>query len=133
MGILLSLTLTCSTLAALVLSRVLLHLFLLLLTSMSSIGIIPHRKGDVLNMNAVLKQQYNTGYFQVPKLPLYSTGSATRVSSEALLQHAISCASSPEAAGVTLWLNLREAPLVYINGIPFVLRRKGKRERAMFA
>jgi hypothetical protein len=71
-----------------------------------------------------LRPIYAACHRAVPDLPVYGLGMPTVEGVSGVLR---TLAGGGEAAGrklAALWVNMREEPVVYINGRPFVLREE---------
>jgi len=64
----------------------------------------------------------------IPGMPIYGVGMPTVQGVRGVLR-SVSGSSSPGAGRRVnaLWVNMREEPMVYINGKPFVLREEVRR------
>lgn len=105
-------------------------------------AVVAQRTGLILRANTLLKSdqwltqsasstsglQGAVGFRQIPRSTLFAVGQPTETAIGKVLQ-AIK-ERTPNASTI-LWLNLREEPLVYVNGRPFCLRQEGLSLRNM--
>ena len=99
-------------------------------------AVLAARAGDVLTAGTLLKSDHFPGcqnkrlasmrgapnFRDVPGLPVYGLAIPTAAGARAVLD-ALGAASTPPRR--VLWHNMREEPVVYINGAPYVVREAG--------
>lgn len=101
--------------------------------------LIAQRAGAVLGPNTILKQDHFPGmrskrtsqllegapnFRGVTSFPVYGVGMCSVDGMRAILREVTSRPSGGAARGRTLWFNMREEPVLYINGQPYVLREQ---------
>jgi len=107
--------------------------------------VVKNRSGIILRASTLLKSdqwyQADTGetsnsirgainFRNIPGTRIYALGQPTV---EAVDQVVARLRESYSDAGTVIWINLREEPLVYINGAPYCLRRESLSLRNMKA
>ena len=99
-------------------------------------AVLAARAGDVLTAGTLLKSDHFPGcqnkrlaslpgapnFRDVPGLPVYGLAIPTAAGARAVLE-ALGASSTPPRS--VLWHNMREEPVVYINGAPYVVREAG--------
>lgn len=106
-------------------------------TDLSAEEVVARRAGDVLLRHTILKSDHFPGcqntkltplvegapnFRQVPGLPVYGVAIPT----VAGVRHVLHLLGASKGRRKVIWTNLREEPVLYVNGRPFVVREADK-------